>query len=133
MTRKDLLSVMALGAVAATAQGAAAHVYELRTYHCEAGRLPALLKRFREHTTKLFERHGMTNAGYWVPTDGEAHENTLVYLLRHDSREAAKKSWDAFRADAEWVKVRTESEADGKIVAKVESVYLDPTDFSKMG
>ncbi|MBI4888973.1 MAG: NIPSNAP family protein [Acidobacteria bacterium] len=115
-----------------TAQAASPMIYELRTYHCEPGKLPNLLARFRNHTTKLFEKHGMTNIGYWVPAEGEAHENTLVYIIAHKDAEAAKKSWAGFRADAEWVKVRTESEASGKIVSKVESVYMNPTDFSKL-
>src|SRR4051812_10793892 len=98
-------------------------VFEIRTYTTEAGKLPDLLKRFREHTTKLFEKHGMTNIGYWVPTDEPRSKNTLIYVLAHDSRAAAKKSWDAFQHDAEWIKVKTESEAAGKIVSKVESIY----------
>ncbi len=115
-----------------TVQAADTQVYELRTYTCEPGKLPNLLARFRNHTTKLFEKHGMKNIGYWVPEDGPTHENTLIYVLAHKNRDAAKASWDAFRADPEWVKVRTESEASGKIVTKVESVYMSPTDFSKL-
>jgi hypothetical protein len=104
-------------------------VYELRTYYTVPGRLDALLSRFRDHTTRLFEKHGMVNVGYWVPKD---KPNTLIYLLSHKNPDAAKKSWDAFRNDPEWVKARTASEASGKIVDKVESVFLEPTDFSKM-
>jgi hypothetical protein len=129
---KQTLFALALSAFALTAMAADKPVYELRTYTCEPGRLPNLLARFRDHTTALFEKHGMKNIGYWVPADGPEHENTLVYLLEHKSRDAAKASWDAFRADPNWVKVRTESEASGKIVTKVVSVYLDPTDFSKL-
>ncbi len=141
MKFKQTLVMMAVAAVAAaagwmakgtTAQAASPMIYELRTYHCEPGKLPNLLARFRNHTTKLFEKHGMTNVGYWVPAEGEAHENTLVYIVAHKDAEAAKKSWAGFRADEAWVKVRTESEAAGKIVSKVESVYMNPTDFSKL-
>lgn len=107
-------------------------VYELRTYYTEPGRLPALLARFKKHTTALFEKHGMKNIGYWVPADQPGASNTLIYILRHKSREAAKKSWDGFRADPAWTAARTESEKDGKIVQKVESVYLNPTDFSAL-
>jgi len=107
-------------------------VYELRTYTTVEGKLPDLLARFRNHTTKLFEKHGMKNIGYWVPADEPRSKNTLIYLLRHESREAAKKSWEAFRNDPEWIKVRTASEAGGKIVEKVESVYLNATDFSAL-
>jgi len=122
--------VTAFFALALTAS--AAHVYELRTYTTHEGKLEALLARFRNHTTKLFEKHGMTNIGYWVPQDEPLKKNTLIYVIRHDSREAAKKSWDAFRADPEWKKVQAESEAGGKINQKVDFVYLDSTDFSKL-
>ena len=108
------------------------HVYELRTYTTLPGRLDALTSRFRDHTTKLFEKHGMRNVGYWVPMDSPASQNTLIYILEHDSREAAKKSWDDFQNDPEWKKVRDDSEANGKIVEKVVSVYMTPTDFSKL-
>src|SRR5438309_2122175 len=108
---------------------AADRVYELRTYHCYEGKLDALLTRFRDHTTRIFEKHGMTNVGYWVPLD---QKNTLVYLLSYPSRDAAKKAWDEFRSDPEWKKVQTASEANGKIVEKVDSVYMSPTDFSKL-
>jgi hypothetical protein len=105
-------------------------VFEIRTYTTEPGKLPDLLKRFREHTTKLFEKHGMTNIGYWVPTDEPRSKNTLIYVLAHASRDAAKKSWDGFRSDPGWINVRDASEAAGKIVSKVESIYAEPTDFS---
>jgi hypothetical protein len=107
-------------------------VFEIRTYTAHPGKLDALNARFRNHTVKLFERHGMTNVGYWVPQDAPLADNTLIYVLAHKDREAAKKSWDAFRKDAEWVKARTESEAQGPIVAKLESVFLSPTDYSAL-
>src|ERR1039457_4645892 len=105
-------------------------VFELRTYTCNEGKLPDLLARFRNHTTRIFERHGMTNIAYWVPQDSPAHEDTLIYIIAHASREAAKKNWDEFRNDPEWQKVQKDSEANGKIVSKVESVFMDPADFS---
>jgi len=132
MLLKQTLATLALAAFALTAMAADKPVYELRTYTCEPGRLPNLLARFRDHTTALFEKHGMKNIGYWVPSDGPQHENTLIYILQHKSHEAAKASWDAFRADPAWIKARTESEASGKIVTKAESVYMDATDFSKL-
>jgi hypothetical protein len=107
-------------------------VYELRTYYTLPGRLDALNSRFRNHTTKLFEKHGMNNIVYGVPTEEPKKSNMLIYLLSHESEAAAKKSWDAFRADPDWVKARTDSEKDGKIVDRVESVFLNPTDFSPM-
>lgn len=107
-------------------------VYELRTYYTLPGKLPDLQTRFRDHTVKLFEKHGMTNIGYWVPQDEPGHSNTLIYIVAHDSREQAKKNWAAFGADAEWVKARTVSEVNGKIVEKVSSVYMDAADYSKI-
>ena len=109
----------------------AGKVFEIRTYHTLPGRLDALHKRFREHTMKIFEKHGMSNVGYWVPQDNPAHENTLIYVISHASREAAKANWAAFGADPEWKKIAADSEADGgKIVEKVESVFVDATDYS---
>ena len=112
------------------ARAAANRVFELRTYHTLPGRLPALQARFRDHTMKIFEKHGMKNVAYWTPQDAPASDNTLIYVISHESRDAAKKSWDAFRQDPEWKKVSAASEADGKIVEKVESVYMNPTDYS---
>jgi len=109
-----------------------ARVFELRTYTTPPGKLPALHRRFREHTMELFARHGMTNVVYWTPEDSTLRENTLVYLLAYPSRQAARESWAAFNADPEWQRVRAESEANGKIVEKVASLFLDPTDFSPM-
>jgi hypothetical protein len=111
---------------------AAARVFEIRTYYTLPGRLEALHKRFREHTLKLFEKHGMTNVAYWTPQDSPGKDNTLVYVISHASREAAKKSWAAFVADPEWQKVSEESQKDGKIIEKIESVFLDATDYSPL-
>ena len=107
-------------------------VYELRTYTTLEGRLPALHARFRDHTMKLFARHGMKNVLYTTPLNGENKDNKLVYLLAHESQDAAEKSFAAFRSDPEWIKARDDSEKDGKIVSKVESVFLAPTDYSPM-
>lgn len=112
-------------------QAQANRVYELRTYTTVEGRLPALHKRFRDHTMKLFAKHGMRNVIYLTPM-GDDGKNKLVYLLSHESKDAAEKSFAAFRSDPEWVKVRDESEKDGKIVEKVDSVYFTPTDYSPM-
>jgi hypothetical protein len=107
-------------------------VFELRTYTAEDGKLEALHARFRDHTTKIFQKHGMTNVGYWSPADEPLAKNTLVYLLAFPSREAAKQSWAAFRNDPEWKKVQAESEAQGKLVKKVDSVFMNPTDYSPL-
>lgn len=105
-------------------------VYELRTYHTYPGRLDALNKRFREHTVEIFRKHGMTSVGYWTPTDEkDGQGKTLVYLLSFPSRQAARQSWKAFGQDPEWRRVQAESEKDGKIVERVESVFLEPTGF----
>lgn len=107
-------------------------VFELRTYTTPEGKLPNLLARFEEHTMRIFEKHGMKNVGYWTPQDAPDSENTLIYILSHADREAAAKSWQAFRDDPDWQKVSQESQVDGRIVSKVESVFMDPTDFSPM-
>ncbi len=105
-------------------------VYELRVYSAAPGKLPELLTRFREHTMKLFERHGMKNVAYWTPVDEPAKSNTLIYILRHESREAAAASWKAFQDDPEWKSVKEKSEQNGKLVDKVDSTYMATTDFS---
>jgi len=102
-------------------------VFELRTYYCHPGRLEALNKRFRDHTNKLFVKHGMQLVGYWIPID---KPDILTYVLAYPSRAAAAKSWADFRADPDWNAARTASEADGPIVLKVDSVYMSPTDYS---
>ena len=132
-----LAAVMVIGMQiksGANAEGNAApgsRVYELRTYHCNEGKLDNLHERFSQHTNPLFVKHGITLIGYWTPTD-EGSENTLIYLIAHDSREAAKKNWSAFIADPDWKKAYAESIADGKIVDKIESVYMNPTDYSPL-
>jgi hypothetical protein len=105
-------------------------VFEMRTYVAAPGRLADLEARFRNHTTKLFEKHGIASIGYWRPQDGPASENTLVYLLAYPDREIAKSAWQAFVNDPAWREVKARSEVNGKLVEKVESVFLDPTDFS---
>lgn len=112
---------------------AAGRVFELRTYHTFPGRLDALQKRFREHTMKIFEKHGMSNVAYWTFEDSPDKEATLIYVISHASREQAAKNWQAFHQDPEWKTVSAASEADGgKIVEKVDSVFLDATDYSPM-
>ena len=114
------------------AQAQSARVYELRTYHCAPGRLEALKTRFRDHTTKLFAKHGMKNIGYWTPADAPDSQNTLIYIVAHESRAASEKSWAEFNDDPDWKAVRDASQKDGKIVEKVDSVYMTPTDFSAL-
>jgi hypothetical protein len=106
-----------------------ARVYEMRVYYAAPGKLDALNARFRDHTAKLFARHGITNVAYFVPA-GENKENKLVYFLSYPSKEAREKSWKEFGADPDWKKARAESEKDGKLVTKVETKFLAPTDYS---
>ncbi len=109
-------------------------VYELRIYHLNPGKLPLILDRFRTKETAIFTRCGMHNVAFWTPTDdqgnAETHGNTLIYILRHASREAAKSSWAKFSADPEWVALKAETEQDGAFVSKIESTFLSLTDFS---
>jgi len=103
-------------------------VFELRTYTANSGKLDALHARFRDHTLKLFEKHGMTNIGYWVPIENPDHK--LIYMLAFPDAAARKKSWQEFSADADWKKVKEESEASGPLVAKIESRVLTATNYS---
>jgi len=105
-----------------------APLYELRVYTAAPGKLEALHARFRDHTVKLFEKHGMTNVGYFVPVDNK--DSKLYYVLSYPNEEARKKSWAEFLVDADMKKAFAESEKDGKLVAGIESLYLQPTDYS---
>jgi NIPSNAP len=105
-------------------------VYELRVYHAAPGKLGDLLSRFREHTIKLFDRHGIKSVAYWTPLDEPDKSNTLIYILRHPSREAAAANWKSFQDDPEWKSVHEKSEVNGKLVEKVDSTFLTLTDFS---
>jgi len=128
------LGFLARGIVAlepvAHAQGA--RVFELRTYTAPEGKLAELHARFRNHTLRIFKKHGMENVIYLAPQDAPLSQNTMVYLLAHPSREAAKQNWAAFGKDPEWQKVAQETQVNGKIVAKVESVFFDATDYSPL-
>ena len=110
---------------------ASAEVYELRTYTTNEGKLDNLNARFRDHTVRLFKKHGMESVGYWVPTDEPKSANTLIYVIRHASRAAAAASWKAFLADPEWKRVAKQSQLDGRILAKrPDSVFMSETDYS---
>lgn len=116
-----------LGVMPAGQAQTSARVYESRTYTSHEGKLEDDVARFRNHTTKLFEKHGMTNIGYWLPRE---QPNTPIDIISHVSRHAATKSWYAFRKDPDWVAARTASEVNGPIVAKTHSAFMDPTNFS---
>lgn len=122
-----LLGVL-LVPVALSAAERDTRVFEMRTYYAPEGKLDALLARFRDHTLKLFEKHGITNIGYWVPLDNP--ENKLIYMIAFPSREAREKSWKAFGADPAWQEAKRASEANGRLVTKVESRFLTATDYS---
>lgn len=125
------LLLMPLAALADEHEGGE-RVFEMRIYTAAEGKLPELMARFRNHTNYLFVKHGMDLIGYWTPTEGDEAANTLVYILAHDSREAAKKSWSAFGTDPEWKKAAAKSREDGRLVAKVENQWLKATDFSPL-
>src|SRR5215831_14100714 len=107
-------------------------VFELRKYTAPEGKLGELEARFRNHTIRIFNKHNMTSIGYFVPQDAPDSQNTLVYILAHPSREAAKKNWADFQADPEWQKVSAESQVNGRIVSKVESIFADAADYSPL-
>jgi hypothetical protein len=129
-----LSSALATGTLGAQpAPAASGRVFELRTYTTAPGKLDTLNARFRNHTTALFAKHGMEIVGFWEPVDKEAGAGEkLVYILSHRSRAAAEASWKAFRADPEWVKVKADSEKDGAVLLKIESVFLAGTDYSPL-
>jgi NIPSNAP len=105
-------------------------VYELRVYHVAQGKLGELLARFRDHTIELFARHGMKLVGFWTPVDEPQKNEMLIYILQHPSRETATANWKVFQDDAEWKSVKEKSEANGKLVEKVDSTFMELTDFS---
>jgi len=105
-----------------------AHVYEMRTYHANPGKLPDLEARFRDHTIEIFNKHNMKSVGYWVPQDNKDY--VLIYILEHPSKEEGLKNWAAFMADPEWQKAAKASEANGKLVDHVDRVWMNPEDFS---
>lgn len=107
-------------------------VYELRTYTSPDGKLGDLQARFRNHTVKLFERHGITSVGYFVPQDAPQSQNTLIYVLAHKDRASAKQNWAAFQKDPEWQAAFKESQQNGPLQTQVQSVFMDPTDFSQL-
>jgi hypothetical protein len=106
-------------------------VFELRVYHAVPGKVPALESRFRDTASKLLAKHDMTAVGYWVPEDAPASVDTFIYILAHPSREEAKKNWDAMHADPAFLEMMKSEQAE-KLVEKVDSMYMRPTDFSPM-
>jgi hypothetical protein len=109
---------------------ASERIFEKRTYTTYDGKLEDLHRRFKDHTLRLFEKHGMRNLGYWIPVDEELSENTLIFILVHENLEAAERNWDAFRNDPEWQQAYEESHADGPLVQNVNSVFMKSTPYS---
>lgn len=136
--RLGLLAVVAVVGIAGFMFGNSAEakdlqknrIFEMRTYTTADGKLDDLHKRFRDHTNKLFVKHGMELIGYWTPSEGDTAKNTLVYILAYPSKEARTKAWDGFRNDPDWKKAFKASRANGPIVTKVVSQFLAPTDYS---
>ena len=108
------------------------HVYELRLYHVNEGKMDALKARFGDHTDSIFKRHNMKSIGYWSPEDAPSSQNLFIYILEHPSRQEGEKNWTAFQADPEWQKVKTESEARGALVDHIDRYFMDPTSFSAL-
>jgi hypothetical protein len=127
-----LAAGMAMWAAKASAAdpNAGGKVYELRVYKANPGKLEALHARFRDHTCKLFQKHGIELVGFWTPTQGEDAKDTLIYIVAHPNAEAQKKNFKAFLDDPEWKKAKADSEKDGVLVKKVESTMMKAADYS---
>lgn len=117
-----LTTLMLASAIGLSAQKVDSRYFELRVYYCKPGRLDALIQRFQNHTTKIFEKHGMENIGYWVPVTND--QNALYYILAFPSKEAREKSWAAFVADPNWKEVQTKSEESGPIIDSIASIPM---------
>ena len=126
--QKVLALIFSLLALHAAAQNTDSRVFEMRIYYAEPGKLDALVERFQQHTRKLFKKHGMENIGYWLPISNE--KNQLVYVLAYPNMEAREAAWKAFGADPKWEKVKAKSELKGKLVNRVESIFMKATDYS---
>jgi hypothetical protein len=113
------------------AMAASTTIYELRIYHVNPGKLESLVARFRDHTDKLFAKHGIKSVAYWTALDEPTKSNTFFYILEHPSREAAAANWKAFQDDPDWKAVKAKSEENGKLVDHIDPTFLTLTDFSK--
>jgi hypothetical protein len=124
--------VLGITAVSQSRAQSPSHVYELRMYHANPGKLDAIVARFRDSSIAIFNRHNIKSVGYFLPQDGPDAGNLLVYLLEHPNRPDADKNWAAFNADPEWQKVRAATEANGALISKIDRWFLNPTDFSAL-
>ena len=125
-------AAVAFGFTAVGGSNSSHHVYELRIYHVQPGKIDALRSRFGDHTDAIFKRHDMKSVGYWVPEDAPSSQNLFIYILEHPSRQEAEKNWAAFQADPEWQKVKAESEKQGPLVDHIDRYFMDPTSFSAL-
>lgn len=142
MSRRNIFTVIAvlaaatigyrLGQTTTAKADTSGKVFEIRTYTAPPGKLDALHARFRDHTLSIFKKHGMNSVAYFAPTDEPRSKDTLIYILSFPNRDAATKAWADFRDDPEWQRVSKESEANGRIVAKVDSVFAQATDYSPL-
>jgi len=123
---------VALGFSSLATSRTSQHVYELRLYQVNEGKMDALIARFGDHTDAIFKRHNMKSIGFWRPQDAPYSQNLFVYILEHPSREEARKNWAAFQADPEWKRVKAESEIDGPLAKHIDSYFMDPTSFSAL-
>lgn len=108
------------------------HVYELRLYHVNQGKMAELIARFGNHTDAIFKRHNMKSVGYWSPEDAPSSQNLFVYVLEHPSRQEAEQNWAAFQEDPDWQKVKAESEKNGPLVEHIDRYFMDPASFSAL-
>jgi NIPSNAP len=125
-------AAVTLGFSSLAASKTSQHVYELRMYHVNEGKMDALIARFGDHTNAIFRRHNMKSIGFWRPEDAPNSQNLFVYILEHPSREEARKNWAAFQADPEWKKVKADSETNGALANHIDSYFMDPTSFSAL-
>ena len=126
------LVILIAAASQSAAQETSSRVFEIRTYTAPEGRLDEVVDRFRRDSMRLLAKYGMESVGYWIPQDSVRSKNTLIYILAHPSREEARANWRTFSADPEWQQVRARTEANGPIIERIESVFVDPTDFSPL-
>jgi hypothetical protein len=124
------LAVLGLGMVGQSKAESPKHVYELRVYHANPGKLQALITRFGTGTDKIFRSHNINSIGYWVPTDNP--QNLFIYVVEHPNKAEADKNWEAFNADPAWTKLKSETETSGALTDHVDRTFMDPTDFSRL-
>lgn len=127
-----LLTLFCMTAGFAKSAQAEEKCYELRTYYSAPGKFEALQSRFRDHTMKLFAKHGIKVVGFWTPSEGAGKDKMLVYVCEYANKDARTAAWKAFRADPDWVKAKAESEVNGSLTEKVEETFMTSTDYANI-